>query len=70
MNLTTPIKTVGVTNVAVVLHPEVTVDVKVNVARSEAEAEKQVAAESLLDEGVALEGEEAAEAAEGEAEQA
>lgn len=72
VNLTTPIKTVGVTSVPVVLHPEVTVEVKVNVARSEAEAEKQVAAESLLDEGVTLEGDEEAEAAEAktEAEQA
>lgn len=69
VSLTTPIKTVGVTNVTVVLHPEVTVEVKVNVARSEAEAEKQVAAESLLEEGVTLEeGEDEAEAAESEAE--
>ncbi|HEX6959517.1 MAG TPA: 50S ribosomal protein L9 [Ferrovibrio sp.] len=58
VSLTTPIKMVGVYNVAVVLHPEVTVEIKVNVARSEAEAEKQVAAESLLEEGVAIEGEE------------
>ncbi|MFN4311203.1 MAG: 50S ribosomal protein L9 [Ferrovibrio sp.] len=69
VNLTTPIKAVGVYAVKVSLHPEVSVEVKVNVARSEAEAEKQVAAETLLDEGVTLEGEEAAEA-EGEAEQA
>ena len=60
--LTTPIKTIGVYSVSAALHPEVTVEVKVNVARSEAEAEKQVAAESLLDEGVSLEGEEAEEA--------
>lgn len=72
VNLTTPIKTVGVTGVAVVLHPEVVVEVKVNVARSEAEAEKQVNAESLLDEGVTLESDEDDEAAEidTEAEQA
>jgi large subunit ribosomal protein L9 len=69
VNLTTPIKAVGVYAVKVSLHPEVSVEVKVNVARSEAEAEKQVAAETLLDEGVTLEGEEAAEA-EDEAEQA
>jgi large subunit ribosomal protein L9 len=64
-----PIKAVGVYTLKVSLHPEVSVEVKVNVARSEAEAEKQVATESLLDEGVTLEGEEAEEA-EGEAEQA
>lgn len=64
-----PIKAVGVYTLKVALHPEVSVEVKVNVARSEAEAEKQVAAESLLDEGVTLEGEEAEEA-EGEDEQA
>lgn len=67
--LTDPIKAVGVYAVKVSLHPEVSVEVKVNVARSEAEAEKQVATESLLDEGVTLEGEEAEEA-EDEAEQA
>lgn len=64
-----PIKAVGVYTLKVSLHPEVAVEVKVNVARSEAEAEKQVAAESLLDEGVTVETEEA-EAEEGEAEQA
>ena len=69
VNLATPIKAVGVYGVKVSLHPEVSVEVKVNVARSEAEAEKQVAAETLLDEGVTLDGEEA-EAEEGEAEQA
>lgn len=68
VSLTAPIKSIGVTAVTVVLHPEVTVEVKVNVARSEAEAEKQVAAESLLDEGVTLEaGEEAADEAAAEA---
>jgi large subunit ribosomal protein L9 len=69
VNLTTPIKTIGVYGVSASLHPEVSVEVKVNVARSEAEAEKQVAAESLLDEGVTLETAEG-EAAEGEAEKA
>ncbi len=70
INLSTPIKTIGVYSVTAALHPEVTVEVKVNVARSEAEAEKQVAAESLLDEGVTLETEEAEAADESEAEQA
>ncbi|PJI40361.1 50S ribosomal protein L9 [Ferrovibrio sp.] len=65
--LTAPIKTIGVYSVSAALHPEVTVEVKVNVARSEAEAEKQVAAESLLDEGVELEeGEEAEDAEDAE----
>lgn len=68
INLSTPIKTIGIYAVSAALHPEVSVEVKVNVARSEAEAEKQVAAESLLDEGVTLEGEEA-EAEEGEEEE-
>lgn len=67
--LTTPIKMVGVYGVKVVLHAEVSAEVKVNVARSEAEAEAQVNTESLLDEGVAVEGDEA-ETAEVEAEQA
>lgn len=69
VSLTAPIKTIGITAVTVVLHPEVTVEVKVNVARSEAEAEKQVSSESLLDEGVEVEAEETAEA-EDEAEEA
>lgn len=70
VNLTAPIKTVGVSAVAVTLHPEVSVEVKVNVARSEAEAEKQVAAESLLDEGVTIEEEAAEDEGEAEAEKA
>jgi large subunit ribosomal protein L9 len=70
VSLTAPIKTVGVTAVTVVLHPEVTVEVKVNVARSEAEAEKQVSVEALLDEGVSIEDEEAAGEAEAEAQNA
>lgn len=69
INLGAPIKTIGVYTVTAALHPEVVVEVKVNVARSEAEAEKQVAAESLLDEGVTLETDEA-EAAEAEDEAA
>jgi large subunit ribosomal protein L9 len=62
--LSAPIKTIGVYSVSAALHPEVTVEVKVNVARSESEAEKQVAAESLLDEGVTLDGDEDAADAE------
>ena len=39
--LSKPIKTIGVSDVRVVLHPEVSVTVKVNVARSPEEAELQ-----------------------------
>jgi large subunit ribosomal protein L9 len=64
--LSSPIKMVGVYAVKVVLHAEVSIEVKVNVARSEAEAEAQVNTESLLDEGVALEDEDAEAADEGD----
>jgi len=40
-----PIKTLGLTNVRVVLHPEVVMPVTVNVARSPEEAEKQARGE-------------------------
>ena len=61
-----PIKLLGLSNVRVTLHPEVTIPVTVNVARSPEEAEKQArgervgraaddeedaAAEPLFDEG-------------------
>lgn len=42
-----PIKTIGIHTVEVVLHPEVTSSVTVNVARSEDEAERQAAGEDL-----------------------
>jgi len=51
-----PIKTLGVTKVRVVLHPEVSLTVSVNVARSAEEAEKQARGEQ-----VGLAGEEAIE---------
>lgn len=63
-----PIKTLGLTQVRVVLHPEVTIPVTVNVARSPEEAERQARGEAV---GAAAEEEEVlAEAAmlEGEAE--
>jgi large subunit ribosomal protein L9 len=47
-----PIKTIGLTEVRVVLHPEVSVMVQVNVARSEEEA--QAAADALLAEAEAV----------------
>ncbi|MGV6800809.1 MAG: 50S ribosomal protein L9 [bacterium] len=43
-----PLKTLGVENVRLVLHPEVTVSVQVNVARSEEEAEMQARGEDVL----------------------
>jgi large subunit ribosomal protein L9 len=42
-----PIKTLGLTKVKVVLHPEVLIDVTVNVARSVEEAEKQTRGEAV-----------------------
>lgn len=42
-----PIKTLGLSNVRVVLHPEVSIPVVVNVARSQEEAEKQARGESV-----------------------
>lgn len=45
--LDTPIKTLGLRRVRVVLHPEVVIPVTVNVARSPEEAEKQSRGEAL-----------------------
>ena len=42
-----PIKTLGLTRVRVVLHPEVTLDITANVARSVEEAEKQARGEAV-----------------------
>ena len=50
-----PIKTLGLTPVRVVLHPEVSLTVTVNVARSEEEAERQARGEAV---GLAAEQEE------------
>jgi len=47
VDLTDPIKTVGVHTVALLLHPEVAVSITVNVARSEDEAQRQAAGEDL-----------------------
>ena len=47
VNLTDPIKTVGVHSVALNLHPEVAVTITVNVARSDDEAERQARGEDL-----------------------
>ncbi|PCI85379.1 MAG: 50S ribosomal protein L9 [Hyphomicrobiales bacterium] len=47
VTLTTPIKTVGISKAHVILHPEVQIDISVNVARSEDEAERQAAGEDI-----------------------
>ena len=54
--LPAPIKTLGLTEVRVVLHPEVSIPVTVNIARSPEEAEKQVRGEAV---GMAAEEDEA-----------
>ncbi|MCS6932615.1 MAG: 50S ribosomal protein L9 [Acetobacteraceae bacterium] len=63
-----PIKTIGLAQVRVMLHPEVSVTVGVNVARSQEEAEKQARGEDIRAEAEAeeasLEAELAAELAE------
>ncbi|MEW6629325.1 MAG: 50S ribosomal protein L9 [Pseudomonadota bacterium] len=47
IELNQPIKTIGLTNVAIALHPEVEVTVTLNVARSAEEAERQSKGETL-----------------------
>ncbi|MCW5695365.1 MAG: 50S ribosomal protein L9 [Bauldia sp.] len=70
--LNQPIKTIGLHTVEIVLHPEVTTTVSVNIARSADEAERQARGEDLTQrETFAAEvEEEAEEAAEGEAAEA
>ncbi len=72
VRLDRPIKTIGLHEVAVVLHPEVEVTVTLNVARSADEAERQARGEDLtareqdtfeFEEDEEAEGEEAEEAA-------
>lgn len=46
--LATPIKTLGLHKVSVVLHPEVSASVSVNIARSPEEAERQARGENVL----------------------
>jgi large subunit ribosomal protein L9 len=46
--LNLPIKTIGVHEVKVRLHPEVTITVKVNIARSQDEAERQARGENVI----------------------
>jgi large subunit ribosomal protein L9 len=47
VELNQPIKAIGVTNIAVALHPEVEVTITLNVARSAEEAERQAKGEKL-----------------------
>jgi len=63
VSLSVPIKTIGISAVKVALHPEVTLQVKVNVARSASEAETQAGTGAAV-----FEQPEAAEADEAEAE--
>jgi len=47
VELNHPIKTIGLTNVAIALHPEVEVTITLNIARSSDEAERQANGETL-----------------------
>ena len=47
VELNTPIKTIGVTNIEISLHPEVEVAISLNIARSPEEAERQAKGETL-----------------------
>jgi large subunit ribosomal protein L9 len=47
VELNHPIKTIGLTNVAIALHPEVEVTISLNIARTADEAERQAAGEKL-----------------------
>lgn len=47
VNLTNPIKVIGIHALEIALHPEVNAEISVNVARSEDEAERQEAGEDL-----------------------
>jgi large subunit ribosomal protein L9 len=47
IELNHPIKTIGLTNVAILLHPEVEVTITLNIARTADEAERQAAGEKL-----------------------
>ncbi|RUM96427.1 50S ribosomal protein L9 [Pseudaminobacter arsenicus] len=47
VELNHPIKTIGLTNVAIALHPEVEVTITLNIARTADEAERQAAGEKL-----------------------
>ncbi|MEM8551876.1 MAG: 50S ribosomal protein L9 [Pseudomonadota bacterium] len=48
VDMKTPIKTIGLHEISLVLHPEVIVPVSINVARTADEAERQAAGEDVL----------------------
>jgi len=62
VDLNQPIKSIGITNVAIALHSEVVVTITLNVARSADEAERQARGETL-DSAEAIYGEEINESA-------
>lgn len=66
VELNHPIKTIGITNLAIALHPEVIVTISLNVARSDGEAERQTRGETL-DSAEAIYGEDVNESARPEA---
>ena len=72
VELKAPIKTIGTHEVPIRLHPEVSVTITMNVARSPDEAERQAAGENIIEtsmaEGRALAEEQASELAEAAAE--
>ena len=47
IELTAPIKTIGMHDVRIILHPEVDASISINVARSDEEAERQASGEDL-----------------------
>ena len=49
VRLNTPIKTLGVYDVGIRLHAEVDISIKINVARSTEEAERQAAGENIIE---------------------
>jgi len=66
VELNHPIKTIGLTNIAIALHPEVEVAITLNIARSADEAERQARGETLTT-AEAIYGEDIDEAARPEA---
>ena len=61
VRLDRPLKSIGISPVRVVLHPEVSVSIEINIARSEDEAERQARGENVLAREEDIEDEEAAE---------
>jgi large subunit ribosomal protein L9 len=61
VRLETPLKTIGFRTIKISLHPEVEVEITVNIARTEAEAVRQAAGEDII--GAQFEEDRAAQAA-------